>query len=469
MGAHVEIRKGGGSTRIVVAGSFPEGETLRFSIFGGRNGYLTTEGWVQKRRFFCEVTAKEGDIHLPLNTGLSALIPAGTNLVVEEITHNFRASCHWPTLAKPIIAPRHLEAELAQVVTEDVAGKDSTFALEAVNDAPDEVISAPLAVADAQRRVSPWLAGVVGMGIGAAIALAAYWPSKHSAEQPQATVEQVRSKTDAQALAEANTMRSQAEARVRAMQADLSRQRAVHAAELAALAPASQVSDSTAAFTALKVDRAQLEARVAEQEKLIARLRDGVAADAVKDSSREASSLREDLAVTRRDIVRLTDENTALKENSRSQTTIITDFVVKIADQDRLINELRQQLAESQSTAETAKHEDDASWLAIAVDQDGAAATGYYENSQFAASSAALARCRKKGSGCTVVAAYQNTCLALSRPKNQGPLKGNWWFAIDRDWSAAEQKSNRECKLSNGGFDCTVRFTVCSPIILAKP
>ena len=452
MGAHVEIRKGSGSTRIVVAGSFPQGETLRFSIFGGRNGYLTSDGWVAKRKFFSEIASKPGDLYLSLSADLSALIPAGTNLIIEEITHNFRATCKWPAAAKPAETYNQLEADLAMAVADDVGG-NSPLPQPPDTDASTELLQSPLPFRKRSASLLPWLAAVVVIlivaGAGVMIAGPAITDSK---PQDAAAVIIPTEPAAVEADMQSSTQVDQLQAEIESLRSQLAK------------APVASTGTADERVSALNLERSLLEARIAEQEKLIARLRNENEVNASADGSREASSYRQDLASARRDIVTLTDENRSLKERVTEQNLTIADYAVKLNELQREMSQLQGQVAlkelhETQSDVEASLPVE--KWVAAAVTPGGSVEVVTSQPSRNEAASAVMRKCRRKGGQCQLLGVERDQCVSVARPRQQRIMPGNFWedFSSSRDASARNARG--KCDRNSGG-QCEVAFSYCA-------
>lgn len=452
MGAHVETRKGGGSARIVVAGSFPLGETLRFSIFGGRNGYLTADGWVPKRKFFSEIASTPGDLYLTLNDGLSALIPAGTNLVIEEITHNFRATCQWPAAPKADETYNQLEADLAVAVASDVGGK-SPLPEPPDTDAATELLHSPLPFRRRSTSLSPWLAAVVVILIVAGAGIMIAGPAITDSKPQDAAAVIIPTEP---ALVEADV---QSSAQVDQLQAEIKSLRSQ-----LAKAPVTSTGTADERVRALNLERSLLEARITEQEKLIARLRNENEVNASADGSREASSYRQDLASARRDIVTLTDENRSLKERVAEQNLTIADYAVKLNELQREMSQLQGQVAlkelhETQSDVEASLPVE--KWVAAAVTPGGSVEVVTSQPSRNEAASAVMRKCRRKGGQCQLLGVEQDQCVSVARPRQQRIMPGNFWedFSSSRDASARNARG--KCDRNSGG-QCEVAFSYCA-------
>lgn len=220
--------------------------------------------------------------------------------------------------------------------------------------------------------------------------------------------------------------------------------------------------------TPLRVDRGQLAARVAEQEKVIANLRKENETLGNQPQNRETSSLRIDLATARRDIVSLTDRNRELTERMLEQTKTISEFAVGQTERDSRIRELEGQIA--LETVQTEENDHNFEQSASTVSRFGAiAANGNgtvilteidFATAQDAALDARRA-CLNYGGGqnCIVRATVQDTCAAIARayPGTKGTP---WAVQVGATAGQAGQRAISLCERENGR-SCQVTRQAC--------
>jgi len=159
----------------------------------------------------------------------------------------------------------------------------------------------------------------------------------------------------------------------------------------------------------------------------------------------------------RGDLERLIEEQNATITALRQD---IETFRFKVAQQEKLLSG-----ASPESTNEIVPL---GTWLAAAVDRQGAVDTATFQNDRETAQRLALEKCGGASQGCKIIGAYENACFALSRPASQ-KVRQNWWYAADSSWQEAERRAIYECRQGSGAQRCDIRISVCSPSSLSKP
>jgi len=140
----------------------------------------------------------------------------------------------------------------------------------------------------------------------------------------------------------------------------------------------------------------------------------------------------------------------------------------RVEEQAKLIESRDAEIAALRSPLSSPVQADSASWLAAAVDRGGSLQSITNQVSRESAEKIALKLCGGAANGCSLVAAAENACLTLSRPRGQRVMQGNWWHAVAPTWQDAERQALFQCD-NGSGNECDIRFTVCSPARLAKP
>lgn len=186
---------------------------------------------------------------------------------------------------------------------------------------------------------------------------------------------------------------------------------------------------------------------IAAMQDEMQRLRSRVASSAVTSSGQVGVD----------DLERLVEEQRATITSLRQD---IETFKFKIAQQERQLANGSQAAGYEMTSTGT--------WLAAAVDAQGAVDTAVFQDDRATAERLALQKCGGSAQGCRIIGSYENACFALSRPANQR-VKQNWWYAADSTWQEAERRSLYECRQGSGARRCDIRISVCSPSSLSKP
>ncbi|TCQ16380.1 DUF4189 domain-containing protein [Rhizobium sp. PP-CC-3G-465] len=390
MGITVRLDTATGEAVLTLATALPAGRTLRLALVDlKRKRYLTPSGWVAGRKTLLEVTPQNEQTHLVIDAAIAARVLPASELMLEEININLRERFVWPSppVTPPVIVP--VEAEVAPAPSAAPA------------DSP--TLTPPL-----PRQVHAGLALCAGVAIGAVVGFMALQLRPAAAVLPPVPQAQAVPRDNSASTVPSpeslEVMRNKLKSQQTAIQNPTGPTSQVPTPETPSRVD--QIEELKRQAEALRLDRANVEARVAVQAEML-------------------------------------------------------------QQQDTEISALKQSLATLGETGSVSSQPDPASWLAAAVSSAGSVESITNQLTYQGAELIALKLCGTS-QGCQLVGSYENSCLSLSRPEGEGVRPDNWWQGVDSSWQASEHSSLYECERGSRK-KCTIRFTACSPSALAKP
>ena len=166
----------------------------------------------------------------------------------------------------------------------------------------------------------------------------------------------------------------------------------------------------------------------------------------------------------------LRQENLQLQNRLQGQSDTISSWAVDRTAAASRIRELEKELALRIANAPLPSTMPDGtptlpvpteSWMAAAVNTAGSVevVTGF--DSDDAARTAVLVKCKRTRSSCELIGTYRDMCFSVARPNNQKIMEANYWYQHAGNRSSARQAALRECDEGSGGY-CATAFTVCS-------
>ncbi|MFB2553792.1 DUF4189 domain-containing protein [Ensifer soli] len=505
MAAQVHIDPETGMALISLVGPLPVGQRMKFSLFDAKaRKYLTSNGWASSRKTFAEVVPETDTAEIMIEPETAQLIAPGTVFVIEEIFIGLRETVTWPKPAKSVPPP--VAASIAVVTAptpeispppqEDVATPPSEqsrtgrplwvavvaglvigaglsyggLAFTGSNAPPQEEAAAIVVEPKTVKNTAPAedtfavkeLKKMVSSlefklsQANASDASARKWidDQKKVIATLQDQIQALRSKAPAPATvasADGNSGLKQQAAELRREVVEL-KMKLLEKSRSDNDGSAAAIEASQKQLETLNVDRAQLNARIDEQVRIIASLRT------------ETTRLKSQL-VSPSDVASSGDPPTTAGHQS-TITALEQDlatYKAKVEQQEARIAEFeRLQLEQQQSEPETEEIIVPVDyWLGAAVSSSGSVEVSTGQSSGADAQDAVMDKCQAGGLRCEFIGFYQNMCFAVARPQGQRIRAANYWYRPGKTAAEARQGALYECNQLSGG-QCSIAFTRCA-------